>query len=116
MGTLISWVWSFAAGMLSAISMVVSWGAFISVIFAVIGVIRGRCKWYTIPIYLLVCIVASLLFRSLFWVSDRIARPDVVSTALFWTSTFLAGMGGLKYGFQMLKETWVTTNGMSQKE
>ena len=115
MRTLISWVWSFVAGMLSVISMIVGWGALISTIFAVIGVIRGRCKWSAIPIYLLVCIVASLLFRSLFWVSDQIARPDVVSTALFWTSTVLSGIGGLKYGFQMLKETWSTTNGMPQK-
>jgi hypothetical protein len=111
MGSLISWAWSFIAGLLSMILLVVAWGSLISVVFAIIGVLRGRSKVTPILIYLLVCVVASLLFRSIFWVSDRLMKPDTLSTALFWGSIFIAVLGAIKEVPRMLKETWQTTNG-----
>lgn len=111
MGSFISWVWSFIAGIVSVILLVVAWGALISVFFAIIGKFRGRCKWSPIFIYLLVSIVASLVFRSIFWVSDRLMKPDTLSTVLFWGSIFIAVLGAIKEVPRLLKETWVATNG-----
>lgn len=111
MASLLSWIWSPLAGMLTVICLVVSWGALISVLFAIIGVTRRRCGWKVIPIYVAVCIIGSLGFQAVFWISDRIARGDTFSTVLFWGAVFLAGFGALGQGFSLLRETWSTTNG-----
>lgn len=113
MASLVSWIWSPLSGVLSVIFLIISWGALISVVFAVIGAARRRCRWWLIPVYLAVSAVASLLFRSLFWISDHIAQGDVPSTALFWGAVLVAGFGGIGQGLSLLRETWRATNGVA---
>lgn len=114
MGSWISWLWSFIAGFLSVLLLVFALGALLSIFFAIIGLVRGRCKVASIFIYLLVCVVSSLLFQSIFWVSDRLMKLDVLSTAWFWASVFIAAPGAIKEISRVLKETWGITNGNSQ--
>lgn len=111
MAHLLSWVWSAVSGALSVFLLVVSWGAFISIPFGIVGALRKRCKWSATLTYVVVCIVGSLAFRGLFWVSDRIAHDDSVSTALFWGAVLLAGLGGVPSFITLLKDNWAATNG-----
>ena len=114
MSLLISWVASAIGGFLSVVFLVVGWGAIPASVMAVIGVIRRRCKWYAIPIYLLLIPVGSFGFRGVFWVLERVAQPDTLSTALFWGAVFISGLGALfSAGPTLLKEVWKLTNGSS---
>lgn len=111
----ISWLWSPVAGMMSVISLVVSWGALISVVFAMIGLIRRRCRWTVLPTYLLISLVGTFFFRAVFWISDRIAYGDTVSTVLFWGAVLTTGLGALGQGVGLLRQTWAATNGVNEK-
>jgi hypothetical protein len=114
---LISWVASAIGGFLSVVFLVVGWGAIPASVMAVIGAIRRRCKWYAIPIYLLLIPVGSFGFRGVFWVLERVAQPDIVSTALFWGAVFISGLGTLfSAGPTLLKEVWQLTNGRSSQQ
>jgi uncharacterized repeat protein (TIGR02543 family) len=111
---LISWVASAIGGFSSVVALVIGWGAIPATIMAVIGVFRRRCKWYAIPIYLSLIPVGSFGFRGVFWVLERVAQPDTVSTALFWGAVFISGLGALfSAGPTLLKEVWQLTNGSS---
>lgn len=110
MHTLLSWIWSPLAGSLTVICLVISWGALISTLFGIVGAIRRRCEWKVIPTYVMICVVGSLGFRAVFWLSDRIAQPDSFSTLLFWGAVLVTGLGGISQGFVLLRETWSTTN------
>jgi hypothetical protein len=112
MDYLISWAASAIGGFLSIVFLVIGWGAVLASVMAVIGAIRRRCRWYTIPIYLLLIPLGSFLFRSVFWVLERVTLPDTVSTTLFWGAVFIAGLGAIfSAGPTLLKEVWQVTNG-----
>lgn len=109
---LVSWVASTIAGFLSVVFLVFAWGAIPATIMAVIGAIRRRCKWYAIPMYLLLIPIGSFLYRGVFWVLERVAQPDTLSTTLFWGAVFISGLGTLfSAGPTLLKEVWQVTNG-----
>lgn len=91
--------------------LVISWGALISVVFAVIGVIRRRCRWTALPTYLVVSLAGALLFRMVFWISDRVMLDDTASTVLFWGAVIMAGLGALGAGLALLRQAWAATNG-----
>ena len=111
---LISWIASAIGGLLSVVALVVTWGAIPASIMAVIGVIRRRCRWFAIPIYLLLIPIGTFLFRGVFWVLERVAQPDTLSTTLFWGAVFITGLGALfSAGPTLLKEVWQVTNGRS---
>jgi hypothetical protein len=112
MDYLISWAASAIGGILSVVFLVIGWGAIPASIMAVIGAIRRRCRWYAIPIYLLLIPVGTFLFRGVFWVLERVAQPDTVSTTLFWGAVFTTGLGTL-FGAEptLFKEVWQVTNG-----
>ena len=105
-----SYLWSPISGILSVIFLVVSWGSIFGVLFAIIGIIRKRCPWYAVFIFIAVGVIASLLFRAVFWLSDRIITSDGLVTLLFWVSVGLFGLGGLVSFPQLLKELWRSTN------
>jgi hypothetical protein len=112
MDYLISWAASTIGGFLSVVFLVIGWGAIPASIMAVIGVIRRRCPWYTIPMYLLLVPIGTFLFRSVFWVLERVAQPDTLSTTLFWGAVLISGLGALfSAGPTLLKEIWQVTNG-----
>lgn len=117
MSLLISWVASAIGGILSVVFLVVGWGAIAATVMAVIGVFRRRCKWYAIPMYLLLIPVGSFLFRGVFWVLERVAQSDTLSTTLFWSAVFITGFGALfSAGPTLLKEVWRLTNGSSSQQ
>ena len=95
MDYLISWAASAIGGSLSVVFLVIGWAAIPASIMAVIGAIRRRCRWYAILIYLLLIPIGSFLFRGVFWVLERVAQPDTVSTTLFWCAVFTTGLGAL---------------------
>ena len=105
-----SYLWSPISGILSVIFLVVSWGSIFGMLFAIIGIIRKRCPWYAIFIFLAVGIIALLLFKGVFWVSDRIITSDGLITVLFWVSVGIFGLGSLVSFPQLLKELWRSTN------
>jgi len=112
MDYLISWVASAVGGFLSVVFLVIGWGAIPASIMAVIGAIRRRCPWYVLPMYLLLIPIGTLLFRGVFWVLERVAQPDALSTTLFWGAVFFTGLGALfSAGPTLLKEIWQITNG-----
>ena len=97
---------------LSVVFLVIGWGAIPASIMAVIGVIRRRCPWYTILMYLLFGSCRFVLISRRIWVLERIAQPDTLSTALFWGAVFISGCGALfSAGPTLLKEVWQVTNG-----
>jgi hypothetical protein len=109
---LISWLASGIGGFLTVVFLVIGWGAIPAGIMAVVGVIRGRCPWYTIPMYLLLVPIGSFLFHGVFWTLERLAQPDALSTTLFWGAVFISGLGALfSAGPTLLKEIWQVTNG-----
>jgi hypothetical protein len=108
---LISWLASAFGGFLTVVFLVVGWGAILATVMAVIGVIRRRCAWYSILMYVALIPIGSLLFKGVFWVLARVAQPDTVSTALFWGAVFISGLGALfSAGPKLLKEVWQVTN------
>jgi len=115
MDYLISWVASAIGGFLSVVFLVIGWGAIAASIMAVVGAIRRRCPWYTIPMYLFFVLIGSFLFRGVFWVLKRVAQPDTLSTTLFWGAVFITGLGALfSAGPALLKEVWHVTNGRAR--
>jgi hypothetical protein len=108
---LVSWVWSFFAGVLSVAFLLMACGAIPATVLAIIGVFRARCPKYTILIYLALIPICTLLFRAVFWVSEYVAQPDHVSTAIFWGSAIIATIGALfKEAPRLMKEVWRLTN------
>jgi hypothetical protein len=108
---LISWVWSFFAGVLSVSFLLMAWGAIPATVLAIVGVFRGRCPKYAVLIYLALIPVCTLLYRAVFWVSDYLVQPDNISTAIFWSSVLIGGVAALvKEGPRLMKEVWRLTN------
>jgi hypothetical protein len=108
---LISWVWSFFAGVLSVSFLLMAWGAIPATVLAIIGVFRGRCPKYAILMYLALIPICALLYRAVFWVSDYLAQPDDISTAIFWGSAIIGSIGALfKEAPRLMKEVWRLTN------
>jgi hypothetical protein len=109
---LISWVWSFFAGVLSVSFLLIAWGAIPATVFAIIGVFRGRCPKYAIFMYAALIPICTFLFKAVFWISDRIMQPDNVSTTIFWSSVFISAVGALFIEApRLMKEVWRLTNG-----
>jgi hypothetical protein len=77
---LLSWAWSVVAGISSVIFLVIALGGVIATAFAVIGLLRGRCRWYAAVMYLFCIAIGFFLFRGVLWISEKIAQPDTVST------------------------------------
>lgn len=108
---LISWVWSFFAGVLSVSFLLMAWGAIPATVLAIIGVFRGRCPKYAILMYLVLIPICAFLFKAVFWVSDYLMQPDDISTTIFWGSTIICGIGALyKEAPRLMKEVWRLTN------
>jgi len=59
-------------------------------------------------------VVSALLFRSVFWMSERLAQDDVISTALFWSATLLGLLGSFREGKRLMREVWRSTNGQPE--
>ena len=62
--------WSFM------IFLVIALGGVIATAFAVIGLLRGRCRWYAAVMYLFCIAIGFFLFRGVLWISEKIAQPD----------------------------------------
>src|SRR5215468_2498730 len=105
MAYVISWVWSFFAGVLSVSFLLMAWGAIPATVLAIIGVFRGRCPKYAVLMYLALVPVCTLLFKAVFWVSDYLAQPDNISTAIFWaTATIGIVVALFKEAPRLMKE------------
>ena len=112
--TLISWIWCPISGFLSIVLLVISWGSVFGILFAIIGFFRKRTPFYTFILYFTVGIVSSFLFRGIFWISDRIATPDGISTLLFWLAVGIFGLAGLTYFPRLLAQLWQSTNSITE--
>jgi len=108
----VSWFWSFTAGGL-AVAFVVMWvAAAFGVVMGAMGAVRRRCPWYAALIYTGIIVICMILQWALFWLTDRIALPDVISTAAFWAATALGALWALTGGgLSLLREVWKSTNG-----
>lgn len=117
MPNLISWIASAIGGLLSVVALVVTWGAIPATIMACIGVFRRRCRWYAIPTYLALVPIGYFLSRGIFWVLERFAQPDPLSTTLFWGAVLVTGLRALfSEGPTLFKEVWQLTNGNSSHQ
>jgi len=65
-------------------------------------------------LYAAIAVVSALLFRSVFWMSERLAQDDVISTALFWSATLLGLLGSFREGKRLMREVWRSTNGQPE--
>jgi hypothetical protein len=101
---LISWVWSFIAGTLAVAFLLMEYGGLAAIGLAIIGIIRRRCPWWGPFLYAAIAVVSALLFRSVFWMSERLAQDDVISTALFWSATLLGLLGSFREGKRLMRE------------
>ena len=77
---LLSWAWSVVAGISSVIFLVIALGGVIATAFAVIGLLRGRCRRYAAVMYLFCIAIGFFLFRGVLWISEKIAQPDTIRT------------------------------------
>jgi succinate dehydrogenase hydrophobic anchor subunit len=105
-----SWAASAAGGVLSVVFLVIACGALAATVMATIGVIRGRCPWYSIPLYLLLVAIGSFLFRGVFWILERVTRPDAVNEAIFWGTVLIGVVAVVTGGQRLLNEIWQATN------
>ncbi len=114
---LVSWMWSFFAGVLATSFLLMAWGAVPATVFAIVGAWRGRCPKYTILMYFVLIPICILLFKAVFWISDYIMQPDIVSTTIFWGTMFIAAIGALFIEApRLLKQVWRLTNAAKQLE
>ena len=97
-------------GFMSVIFLVVAWGGVLATGLAIIGVIRRRCPWYSIFMYAAMIIIGTVLHQAVFCISDYLAQPDTMSTALFWGAVFIGGIGALTQFPKMIGEIWRLTN------
>ena len=72
-----------------------------STALAVIGLLRGRCRWYAIVMYLFCIATGSFLFRGVLWISEKIAQSDTISNGLFWTSAAACAIEALSISPQI---------------
>jgi len=107
---IISWVWSFFSGGVSVIALFSVWAGLLAIIFAIIGIIRKRCKWYAPLLYIVIVFMCSGVFQGLLWLNHKIMMGDSVSTVLFWSAVGCGGLGCLVYSPQLIKELWKATN------
>ncbi len=108
----IAWMWSFLAGALSISFLLMAWGAVAATILAIIGAFRGRCPKFIILLYAALVPICGFLFKAVFWISTRIAMPDLMSAMLFWSSTAIAGLSALfGIGPALINNIWLLTNG-----
>jgi len=117
---LISWLINFIFGLFSLIFLFVSWAGLFSIVFAVIGIFRKRCKIPVIFMYLGMSIVGTLLFRAdlwfLNWLSTKIDMEDRISTGVFWGGIIIGLIGLLSEGPKFLKQIWIDTNSVKDNQ
>jgi len=107
---IISWIWAPLIGFLSIVFLVLAWGGLFGTIFAIIGMVRKRARWWAVPLYFSLSVIFSVLFRAVFWLSDRVMTSDVISTGLVWGTIIITGLGALFEMPKLLKELWKLTN------
>ena len=107
---LVSWLWSPVAGLLSLVFLMMSWAGVVAFFFGLVGVARGRCRWWAGPFYLGLGIIASLLFHGILRLSDWIMQPDWFSTTLFWSAIAIGGLNLPKFGAEYIRDLWRATN------
>lgn len=113
MASILSWISSFFAGFVSVLLLVCVWGALISAIFAVIGVLRRRCSFRYVLVYLCISGVSALAFHFVLWATDPIRKPDTLSTVLFWFPIVVTFLTAPREILKLLKTTWRDTNNLS---
>jgi hypothetical protein len=111
MELLVSWIWSLAAGVLTVAFLLMQGGALVAIAFAIVGLIRGRCSWYTPLIWVGIAVVSWLLYKGVFLVSNLLAQDDDVSTGFFWASVLLGLLCMLPGGLRLMWDVWKATYG-----
>jgi len=107
---ILSWAWSAVAGIASVIFLTIALGGVIATTLAVIGIFRGRCRWYAVVMYLCCVAIGSFLFRGVFWISEEIAQPDTISTGLFWANAAVCAIEALSISPKLIAQVWQLTN------